>query len=224
MRLDQYMGRMGWVSRTQATKILKKHPMTINTDSTTDPSLLVSHNDIIDRPYMGITQHIVRLSVTILLHKPSGYVCSDRHEGQRRSWRDLIEDCPLHKDLRCAGRLDVDTTGLLIASTDGQFIHRIISPKFLCPKTYTVTLKKTITDEDCRQLEAGVMLDDGLTKPAQVQRLSDSSINLTLTEGKYHQVKRMCLAIHNECIGLHRWRVGKRNLGDIPPGQRRLVP
>jgi len=134
------------------------------------------------------------------VHKPAGYVCSDRREGQRLSRRDLVDDAPMSSDLRCAGRLDVDTTGLLVCSTDGDLIHRIISPKTQCPKTYTVSLEKTITDEECRQLEQGVMLDDGMTSPAHVTKINETTIDLTLTEGRYHQVKRMCLAIRNSCV------------------------
>jgi 16S rRNA U516 pseudouridylate synthase RsuA-like enzyme len=90
------------MSRTQASTYLPKNPLLLNGTITKDPQTRLENGMIITRPVHNIDNHRVRLSVTILLHKPAGYVCSDRHEGQRPSWRDLINDCPLSDDLRCA--------------------------------------------------------------------------------------------------------------------------
>ncbi len=146
----------------------------------------------------------------ILLHKPAGYVCSDIPEGRHKSYRDLLDDCIYKETLHVAGRLDADTTGLVLVTNDGTLNHQIISPKKKMTKIYEVTSEKPLTDTDCRQLQNGVMLDDGYTTlPAQLQKISDTNIRLSLHEGKYHQVKRMREAVNNKVTKLHRTQIGR---------------
>ena len=117
-------------------------------------------------------------------------------------------DCPYVNLLHVAGRLDTDTEGLLLLSNDGQFIHQTISPKREKEKEYEVWLRSPISPEECESLRQGVKLDDGyLTKPAKVEHIEEKKILLTVTEGKYHQVKRMLQAVGNEVIYLKRHRI-----------------
>lgn len=117
-------------------------------------------------------------------------------------------DCPYVEVLHVAGRLDVDTEGLLLLSNDGQFIHQVISPKWDKEKEYEVWLDSEIDQHACLHLEQGVVLDDGyLTKPAKVVQVEAKKILLTLTEGKYHQVKRMLEAVGNKVVYLKRLRI-----------------
>jgi len=117
-------------------------------------------------------------------------------------------DCPYVNLLHVAGRLDTDTEGLLLLSNDGQFIHQTISPKREKEKEYEVWLKYPISAEECESLRQGVGLDDGyLTKSAKVEQIEEKKILLTITEGKYHQVKRMFQAVGNEVIYLKRLRI-----------------
>ena len=117
-------------------------------------------------------------------------------------------DCPYVNLLHVAGRLDTDTEGLLLLSNDGQFIHQTISPKREKEKEYEVWLRSPISAEECEYLRQGVKLDDGyLTKPAKLEHIEEKKILLTITEGKYHQVKKMLQAVGNEVIYLKRLRI-----------------
>lgn len=112
--------------------------------------------------------------------------------------------------LKVAGRLDQDTTGLVVATSDGDLNHRLTSPKSGKEKEYIVTCKNDVSDDDIAQLEKGVRIDDDyLTLPCRVVRKSPYVFHLILREGKYHQVKQMCAAIGNECIALQRIRMGE---------------
>ncbi|RZI94001.1 MAG: pseudouridine synthase, partial [Variovorax sp.] len=128
--------------------------------------------------------------------------------------------------VQAIGRLDQDTTGLLLLTDDGQFIHRMGSPKHHVPKVYEVTTKHPVDDAQVAKLLAGVVLDDD-PKPvraAACERTSELTLRLTLTEGKYHQVKRMVAAVGNRVEGLHRSRIGGLELGDtLAPGQWRWL-
>ncbi len=123
--------------------------------------------------------------------------------------------------VQAVGRLDQDTTGLLLLSDDGQFIHRMSSPKKHVPKVYQVTTKHPVDGKQISSLLAGVVLDDDPkpVKAAACEQTASHQLDLTLTEGKYHQVKRMLAAVGNRVEGLHRSRIGALTLPfDLPPG------
>ena len=130
-----------------------------------------------------------------------GYVCSDVAEGKYKSYRTLLDDCIYRDTLHVAGRLDADTTGLVLITNDGDLNHHIISPKKKMVKTYEVQLEKPIHDDAIKQLTAGVVLEDGYrTLPAHVIKTGEKKIILMIHEGKYHQVKRMLEAVGNKVI------------------------
>lgn len=150
----------------------------------------------------------MREKVYAILYKSSGYISSDEDEFGYPSYKKQMLDCPYVEVLHVAGRLDVDTEGLLLLSNDGQFIHQVISPKWDKEKEYEVWLDSEIDQHACLQLEQGVVLDDGyLTKPAKVVQVEAKKILLILTEGKYHQVKRMLEAVGNKVVYLKRLRI-----------------
>ncbi len=161
----------------------------------------------------------------ILLHKPAGYECSQR-PGASPGVMTLLPAPLRRRGVQAVGRLDVDTTGALLLTDDGPLLHRLTSPKHHVPKVYEVTAKHPLSDEQIAQLLAGVVLDDD-PKPvraAAAERSGESTLRLTLTEGKYHQVKRMLAAVGNRCEGLHRSAVGALMLDDVlRPGQWRWV-
>ena len=131
---------------------------------------------------------------------------------------------PVAYKLQAAGRLDIDTTGLVLMTDDGQWSHRITSPRQHCEKTYLVTLEHPLADDTAAQFEAGVQLhnEDSLTKPAQLEKIEDCLVRLTLSEGRYHQVKRMFAAVGNRVVALHRERIGEIVMDeDLEPGQYR---
>ena len=141
----------------------------------------------------------------IALHKPAGYECSMKPSAHP-SVMTLLPSPLRRRNVQPVGRLDVDTTGLLIMTDDGQLQHRLIHPKRHVTKVYEVTCRHAVTEEMRQKLLSGVVLDDD-PKPVfaqEVEILDDYHIRLSLTQGKYHQVKRMIAACSNRCDGLHR--------------------
>ncbi|MBL8311796.1 MAG: 16S rRNA pseudouridine(516) synthase [Burkholderiales bacterium] len=168
----------------------------------------------------------------VMLHKPAGYECSQ----QPKHWPAVYEllPAPLRtrptkssvNGVQAVGRLDQDTTGLLILSDDGQFIHRMASPKHHVPKVYEVTTKHALDGAQIAALCAGVVLNDDPQPVAALhcERLGAARIALTLTEGKYHQVKRMLAAVGNRVDALHRSRIGGLALDPaLAPGEWRWL-
>ncbi len=164
----------------------------------------------------------------VMLHKPAGFECSQKPS----MWPSIytLLPSPLRTrpgptstlGVQAIGRLDQDTTGLLLLSDDGQFIHKLSSPKKHVPKIYHVTCKWAVSQEQINQLLKGVVLDDS-PKPVAAAACSwlngQDTIALTLTEGKYHQVKRMLAAVSNRVEALHRAQIGSLTLANLPSGQ-----
>ncbi|MEG1281860.1 MAG: 16S rRNA pseudouridine(516) synthase [Comamonas sp.] len=168
----------------------------------------------------------------VLLNKPAGTECSQK-PSMHPSIYSLLP-LPLRnrpnknaiQGVQAVGRLDQDTTGMLLLSDDGQFIHRMSSPKKHVPKLYQVTAKHAVTQAQVDKLLAGVVLDDDPkpVKAAGCVKTGDNTLDLTLTEGKYHQVKRMLAAVSNRVEGLHRAQIGGLRLdNNLKPGEWRWV-
>ena len=167
----------------------------------------------------------------VLLNKPAGYECSQKPSTYPSVY--TLLPGPLRErgggaaaGVQAVGRLDQDTTGLLLMSDDGKFIHRMTSPKHHVPKVYEAQVKHPLTADQVRRLLEGVVLDDD-PKPVRAQdcaAVSERHLRLTLTEGKYHQVKRMVAAVGNRVERLHRSAIGGLTLGeDLPEGQWRWL-
>jgi 16S rRNA pseudouridine516 synthase len=170
-------------------------------------------------------------SAYLMLHKPMGYECSQKPSA----WPSIYTLLPgplrtrpsgAASGVQAVGRLDQDTTGLLLMSDDGKFIHRLSSPKHHVPKVYLATCKHPVTEEQVARLLDGVVLDDD-PKPVRASSarvLESHLLQLTLTEGKYHQVKRMVAAVSNRVENLHRSQIGPIELPeDLRPGQWRWL-
>lgn len=164
----------------------------------------------------------------LMLHKPAGTECSQKPSTYPSIYTLLPSPLRLRpqkaavQGVQAVGRLDQDTTGLLLLTDDGKFIHRMSSPKHHVPKVYEVTVKHPLDDRQVDRLLSGVVLDDD-PKPvraAACEAVSALHLRLTLTEGKYHQVKRMVAAVGNRVEGLHRSRIGGLGLSaELAPGQ-----
>ena len=168
----------------------------------------------------------------VLLHKPAGTECSQKPSAHPSIYSLLPQPLRLRPNkgavqgVQAVGRLDQDTTGLLLLSDDGQFIHRMSSPKKHVSKVYRVTCKHPVDAKQVQNLLDGVVLDDDPkpVKAAACELIDTHVLDLTLTEGKYHQVKRMLAAVGNRVEGLHRWRIGGLVLpADLAPGQWRWL-
>ena len=168
----------------------------------------------------------------VLLNKPAGTECSQKPSTYPSIYTLLpppLRNRPNKnaiQGVQAVGRLDQDTTGMLLLSDDGQFIHRMSSPKQHVPKVYQVTAKHAVTQQQVDRLLAGVVLDDDPrpVKAAACVKTGENTLDLTLTEGKYHQVKRMLAAVGNRVEGLHRAQIGDLRMPDnLQPGQWRWL-
>ncbi len=168
----------------------------------------------------------------VLLHKPTGYECSHKPSA----WPSLYTLLPpplrqrpqksAVQGVQAVGRLDQDTTGMLVLTDDGPLIHRMSSPRHHVPKVYEVMTDDSLDDTQVQRLLDGVVLDDSPkpVKAAACVAVAEHHLRLTLTEGKYHQVKRMLAAVGNKVVGLHRSQIGAMPLpADLAPGQWRWI-
>ncbi len=161
----------------------------------------------------------------IVLHKPAGYECSQKPK-HHPSVMNLLAGPLRRREVQPVGRLDEDTTGLLLLTDDGALIHRLTSPKKHVPKVYEVGCKHAVTPDQIEKLLAGVVLDDSPVpvRAAACEDIGESGLRLTLLEGKYHQVKRMVAAVGNRVETLHRSAFGELVLpADLPSGQWRWL-
>lgn len=220
MRLDQLVAQACGISRKQAKAIIKAgritvagKPCTKAQQRTGAATVLIDGEPIAapgERYYM--------------LHKPSGYV-SATEDGMHATALSLLP-AALREGLHIAGRLDKDTTGLLLLTTDGQWSRFVTAPRYQVAKTYVVTLAAPLNPQAIAQLEQGILLhgENRPTLPATATPLAPNKIKLTITEGRYHQVKRMLAAVGNRVIGLHREQIGALQLDDaLPLGEYRAL-
>jgi len=205
MRLDKFVSNSTAFTRSQTGKLIRKGNITVNDVVVKQAAYKVLADDHVQ--YMGISINKPKKRY-LMLHKPKDVICATK-DGEHQTVLNLLMISNL-KSLHIAGRLDIDTTGLVLITDDGQWSHRITSPKHKHAKVYRVTLSDDISDEAIAQLEAGITLkgEDKKTLPANVEKLDDRTILLTLHEGKYHQVKRMLAAVGNHVEQLHRQQIG----------------
>lgn len=154
------------------------------------------------------------------VNKPAGVVSTACEPGSRAAVVELVDSAAR---LYPVGRLDADSTGLLLLTNDGELANRLTHPRYGVSKTYRVELRRPPSDADLRRLASGVELEDGLTAPAEVQRLGEREIEIVLREGRNRQVRRMAEAIGNRVVSLRRVRFGPTELGSLPQGQARRL-
>ena len=226
MRLDKFLSKATELSRKDCKKILHAGEVTVNGEVVKDSSL---HIDEVgdDIEWAGEPLSVAMGNRYLLLYKPEGFECTLKP----KEWpivTDLI-DVPQLGSLRIAGRLDVDTTGALLLSDDGGFLHRVTSPKHHVAKVYELTLAEPMTEAQqafaIKELAKGIMLEDEYdkTKPAELSFSDATHAKLVLTEGKYHQVKRMMGYFGNKVIELHRASIGNITLAGLEKGESRFL-
>ncbi len=157
---------------------------------------------------------------TWIVNKPAGVVSTAREPGRRRAVTELVDTSAR---LYPVGRLDADSTGLILLSNDGELTNRLTHPRFEVPKAYRARLRRPPSDRDLERLRRGVELEDGPTAPAAVKRVTEREIEITIHEGRNRQVRRMAEAVGNEVIELRRVRFASLALGDLKPGQSRRL-
>ena len=222
MRLDKFLCETGAGTRSEVKQLLKKGLVTVNgiCEKGADKKIKETEDIVTLR---GEVLSFAKFHY-YLLHKPAGVITATEDEKQETVMSLLkdVKEVSLTK-LFPVGRLDKDTEGLLLITDDGELAHKLLSPKKHVDKTYMVRLKNPISDEDIHKLEQGVDIgDETLTMPARVNKIHDTEIELTIKEGRYHQVKRMLLAVDNEVIYLKRLSMGALKLpADLEKGTYR---
>ncbi|MCI2254278.1 rRNA pseudouridine synthase [Domibacillus sp. PGB-M46] len=209
MRLDKWLANSGIGSRKEVKKLLKSGAVTVNGKVIKDAKQHVHPQTdevmLFDEPVE------YREFIYLMMNKPAG-VISATEDKRDETVVDLLDDMHKHFDPHPVGRLDKDTEGLLLLTNDGQLSHALLSPKHHVPKTYFARIRGHVTEEDAAAFQEGVTLDDGYhTKPGELVILSageESEIELTITEGKFHQVKRMFQAVGKEVLYLKRLSMG----------------
>lgn len=207
MRLDKFISHATGMTRQQAQRVVRAGLVSVNAVVTKKSEQAVSASDEIVVEGERVVIPALRY---FMLHKPLGYICAN-HDSHHPVVIDLIHEKNAEA-LQIVGRLDIDTTGLLLLTDDGQWNHRITAPASSCIKTYRVQLQQPLTDEAITVLSSGVALhnEKNKTKPAVVTVLDGSrqQVSIAISEGKYHQVKRMFAAVGNHVLALHRERIG----------------
>lgn len=155
----------------------------------------------------------------LLLHKPAGYLTTYRDPERRKTIYDLLPDRDRY--LFPVGRLDLDTSGLLILTNDTAFAERLTNPDYHVPKTYRVKASKPLSDEQLESLRRGIELRDGPTRPAAVTRIGPAAFEIAITEGRNRQVRRMVEALDAKVVKLARIAIGDISIGGLEPGQTR---
>lgn len=222
MRIDQFIATSSPLSRKEAKRAIHAGSVEVNGEVWKDTGKHVPTGAQVLLEGEQLTQQGERY---LMLNKPTGVVSATR-DSEHPTALDLLPAAltELTRNLHIAGRLDADTTGLLLLTTDGQWSHRITSPRADRPKTYRVSLNTPISGPAIEALETGVMLhnDPKPTKPSQVKVLEHQLIELTISEGRYHQVKRMLAAVGNHVDALHRQSIGNITLDPaLKPGAYR---
>lgn len=222
MKLVKLLANLGYGSRKQVTLMFREGRITDAAGEVLYTDDQVGHDAIhVDGEPLDPPQ-----GLTLMLHKPAGYTCSNKDIG--RLVYDLL---PPRFRLRApalssVGRLDRQTSGLLLFTDDGQLLHRIISPKAALPKVYEATLAEPLRGNEGVLFASGALLLESETtplKPAVLEVIDATHARLTITEGRYHQVRRMFAAVGNHVEALHRSRVGGLSLGDLPEGEWRVL-
>lgn len=221
IRLDKFLCEAGAGSRSEVRLLIKKGRVTINGTVAKAPETKVDEKN--DQVALDAQPLSYEKFVYYMLHKPAGVVTATR-DNHEKTVMELLKDAP-GKDLFPAGRLDKDTEGLLLITNDGALSHRLLSPAKHVDKTYLVRTKAPVTDEMRRRLEEGVDIgDEKPTLPAKTELTEDGGLLLTVTEGRFHQVKRMLSAVGNEVVYLKRLSMGPLVLdGALSKGEYRAL-
>ncbi|UYB51820.1 pseudouridine synthase [Xanthomonas sp. AM6] len=222
MKLVKHLANLGYGSRKQVTQMFREGRITdadgevLYADDRVEHAAIRVDGEALDPPP----------GLILALHKPVGYTCSTKDPG--RIVYDLLPPrfrlrSPL---LSTVGRLDRDTSGLLLMTDDGALLHRIVSPKSQLAKVYEATLAEDLRGDEAAQFASGALMLEAETTPllpVQMEVLGPRQARITLYEGRYHQARRMFAAVGNHVVALHRSRIGGFALGELPAGQWRAL-
>ena len=217
MRLAKYLAHGGIASRRGAEKIISSGRVTVRGKVVTDPARDVDAGDDVRVDGSPVAAEAREVWA---VNKPAGVVSTAREPGKRSAVVELVDSAAR---LYPVGRLDADSTGLLLLTNDGELANRLTHPRYEASKTYRAELRRPPSEADLERLRRGVELDDGPTAPAEVSRLGEREIEIVLREGRNRQVRRMAEAVGNEVAALRRVRFGSVELGGLAEGDARRL-
>lgn len=211
MRLDKLLSNSTSFTRSLAKVAIKQGKVKVDGETVKNAAQHIAEDALVE--YMGVSIKKPKPQY-IMFHKLAGVVCANSDEDHQTVFDSLF--LPRMETLHIAGRLDIDTTGLLLITDDGQWSHRVTSPKHNHAKSYLIDLDTPITDKQVRILTEGVQLkgEEKRCLPAKIETLSELKIRMIIGEGKYHQVKRMMAAVGNHVVKLHREQIGNIKLDE----------
>ncbi len=222
MKLVKHISNLGYGSRKEVSAMFRDGRIT---DASGD---VLYADDIVTHENIRVDEDVLdpEAGMLLMLHKPAGYTCSTKDKG--RLVYDLLPNrFRIRKPvLAPIGRLDKETTGLLLMTDDGDLLHRIISPKNKLPKVYEAQLASPLRGDEIELFGSGEMMletENSPLAPAVLQPISELLVRLTIIEGRYHQIRRMFAAVGNHVVHLHRSNVGALDLGSLQAGQYRLL-
>jgi 23S rRNA pseudouridine2605 synthase len=217
VRLAKYLAHAGVASRRAAEELIAAGKVRVGGEVVTDPA-----RDVDEASGVEVNGNPVAPEPREIwaLNKPAGVVSTASEPGRRRPVTELVDS---ERRLYPVGRLDADSTGLILLTNDGELANRLTHPRYGVPKTYRVRLARPPSDGDLDRLRRGVRLEDGPTAPAEVVRHGEREIEVTIREGRKRQVRRMIDAIGNEVEGLSRIRFGSLALGELRRGEARRL-
>ena len=217
MRLAKFLAHGGVASRRKAEGLIAKGLITVGGEVVTDPARDVDERDDVrvNGAPVGAEKHEVWA-----VNKPAGVVSTAREPGERRAVVELV-DSPAR--LYPVGRLDADSTGLLLLTNDGALANQLTHPRYEVPKTYRARLEKPPRESELARLRDGVELEDGPTAPAQVRQIGDKEVEIVLREGRNRQVRRMVETVGNRVVALRRIGFGPLTLGNLAEGSARRL-
>ena len=217
MRLAKYLAHAGVASRRAAEQLIAAGRVRVGGEVVTDPARDVTEGAGVEVDGASVAREAREVWA---VNKPAGMVSTAREPGRRPAITELVDS---ERRLYPVGRLDADTTGLILLTNDGELANRLTHPRYGVPKTYRVRLARPPSDRDLERLRGGVRLDDGTTSPAQVELRGERELEVTIREGRKRQVRRMVDAVGNEVESLTRIRIGSLELGGLRRGDARLL-
>ncbi|MGC1799483.1 MAG: pseudouridine synthase [Solirubrobacterales bacterium] len=217
MRLAKYLAHAGVASRRAAEELITAGRVRVGGEIVTDPARDVNEGSGVEVDGASVTPEAREVWA---VNKPAGVVSTAREPGRRPAITELVDS---EQRLYPVGRLDADTTGLILLTNDGELANRLTHPRYGVPKTYRVRLARPPSDRDLERLRGGVRLEDGTTSAAQIQKLGERELEVTISEGRKRQVRRMAEAVGNEVQALTRIRIGSLELGGLRRGDARLL-
>ncbi len=225
IRLQKYLAEAGIASRRKSEELIINGKIKVNGRIVTELGTKINVNkDKVE--YEGKIIKTPQENVYILLNKPIGYVTTVKDQFNRDSILDLVK---VKQRIVPVGRLDMYTSGALILTNDGDFVYKVTHPKHEIEKTYTVTIKGIIQNDEVEKLRKGIKIEDYTTKPAKVKILktdkekNQSRLEITIHEGKNRQIRKMCEAIGYKVLALHRSKIAGISIKDIPLGKWRYL-